>query len=273
MFTIITIKNQNILTSQLKASKNIPSPISGLIPTIGTGPLFYYRKGGFCHYDRRRKEAPAGPASAGGGSGPKPGQGAKGKNTQTDSDRCNSGKGAAGSAEHGAAIDGGISITKNEEKRLNCSKVSGKMEAFSFSRRAHLLTTSSSQSPLTSVSAFGENCGRSLAPPLPTKQALRGPLSAVVFPAETVRSARRMRLLRAASRQCHSACECRCHRLRSRPYRTESAIWPAACENLPPAALSQRWTALPPCPFSLLRKRNRKIGGEATWRFITWKQR
>ena len=30
--------------------------------------------------------------------------------------------------------------------------------------------------------------------------------------------------------------------------------------NLPPAALSQRWTALPPCPFSLLRKRNRKRG-------------
>ena len=46
-----------------------------------------------------------------------------------------------------------------------------------------------------------------------------------------------------------------------------------ACENLPPAALSQRWTALPLCPFSLLRKRNRKIGGEATWQFITWKQR
>ena len=79
---------------------------------------------------------------------------------------------------------------------MNCAEVSGKLEAFFFSRRAHLLTTSSSQSPLTSVSAFGENCGRSLAPPLPTKQALRGPLSAVVFPAETVRSARRMRLLR-----------------------------------------------------------------------------
>ena len=42
--------------------------------------------------------------------------------------------------------------------------------------RAHLLTTSSSQSPLTFVSACGENYGHSLAPPLPTKQALRGPL-------------------------------------------------------------------------------------------------
>ena len=36
--------------------------------------------------------------------------------------------------------------------------------------------TSSSQSPLVSVSADGENCDRSLAPPLPTKSAtLRGP--------------------------------------------------------------------------------------------------
>ena len=35
--------------------------------------------------------------------------------------------------------------------------------------------TSSSQSPLISVSADGENCDRSLAPPLPTKPAaLRG---------------------------------------------------------------------------------------------------
>ena len=156
------IINLNILTSQLRASKNIPSLISGLIPTIGTGPPFYYHKGGFCHYNRRRKEALAGPAPAGGGSGPKPGQGAKGKDTQTDSGRCNSGEGAAGNTEHGANGIGGILITKNTAEHLNCAKVSGKLEAFFFSRRAHLLTT----------------------------------LRAVVFPAETVRSARRMRLLR-----------------------------------------------------------------------------
>ena len=41
-------------------------------------------------------------------------------------------------------------------------------------RRYH--TTSSSQSPLNSVSACGKNCVRSLAPPLPTKSPiLRGP--------------------------------------------------------------------------------------------------
>ena len=38
------------------------------------------------------------------------------------------------------------------------------------------ITTSSSQSPLCSVSGFAENCARSLAPPLPTKSLiLRGP--------------------------------------------------------------------------------------------------
>ena len=46
---------------------------------------------------------------------------------------------------------------------------------------AHLYTVAgvvraSSQSPLNSVSACGENCARSLAPPSPTKSAtLRGP--------------------------------------------------------------------------------------------------
>ena len=34
--------------------------------------------------------------------------------------------------------------------------------------------------------------------------------------------------------------------------------FPTACTNLPPAALPQRWTVLRDCPFSLLRKRNRK---------------
>ena len=49
---------------------------------------------------------------------------------------------------------------------------------------------------------------------------------------------------------------------------------PFACENLPPAALSQRqgeskMIAL----LSLLRKRNRKIGGENDWQFTIWKRR
>ena len=47
--------------------------------------------------------------------------------------------------------------------------------------------TSSSQSPLVSVSACGENCARSLAPPLPTKSAtLRGPRTSCPWLAERI---------------------------------------------------------------------------------------
>lgn len=47
--------------------------------------------------------------------------------------------------------------------------------------------TSSSQSPLISVSADGENCDRSLAPPLPTKSAtLRGPRTSCPWLAERI---------------------------------------------------------------------------------------
>ena len=47
--------------------------------------------------------------------------------------------------------------------------------------------TSSSQSPLISVSADGENCDRSLAPPLPTKSAtLRGPRTSCLWLAERI---------------------------------------------------------------------------------------
>ena len=47
--------------------------------------------------------------------------------------------------------------------------------------------TSSSQSPLSSVSADGENCDRSLAPPLPAKSAtLRGPRTCCPWLAERI---------------------------------------------------------------------------------------
>ena len=47
--------------------------------------------------------------------------------------------------------------------------------------------TSSSQSPLVSVSADGENCDRSLAPPLPTKSAtLRGPRTSCPWLSERI---------------------------------------------------------------------------------------
>ena len=83
-----------------------------------------------------------------------------------------------------------------------------------------------------------------------------------------VRSPRGIAASAEASRQCHSTCECCCHRLRRRqiPCDGRSKSWgrnslpplPPACANLPPAALPQRWTVRSHRPFSLLRKRNRK---------------
>ena len=103
------------------------------------------------------------------------------------------------------------------------------------SRRAHLLTTCKTGGGMPAVSC-----------------ALRGGIAAAA----------------AASRQCHSTCECCCHRLCRRQISCveRSKSWgrnslpplPPACANLPPAALPQRWTVRSHRPFSLLRKRNRK---------------
>ena len=103
---------------------------------------------------------------------------------------------------------------------------------FLLSRRAHLLTT---------------------------------PKGAVVLPAATVRSARRMRLLRkpmdnATSRLC--CCHCTRRRLYVLLHHQNSCFQnrnnsPPACENLLPAVLSQLWVSLLRHPFSFLRKRNK----------------
>ena len=47
-----------------------------------------------------------------------------------------------------------------------------------------------------------------------------------------------------ASRQCHSTCGRCCHRLRdwANTVASTDAIFPTAYANLPPAALTQRWT-------------------------------
>lgn len=86
------------------------------------------------------------------------------------------------------------------------------------------------------------------------------------IPFGVVRSARRMRLLREPYGQCHNPKNCcPCPRSRqsvllsqNRRFHFGNAL-PSACENLPPAALSQIWVSLfLRHPFSLLQKRNRK---------------
>ena len=93
--------------------------------------------------------------------------------------------------------------------------VPGNRSASLFSRRAHLLTTSSSQSPFSSVSALRQKLRTLPCSSSPHKAGFAGAPSAVVFPAETVRSARRMRLLREPYGHCHIPSGC-CHCPRSR---------------------------------------------------------
>ena len=69
-----------------------------------------------------RKGTLAGPAPIGGSPGTEPSERAKGTDTQAHSDRGNSGKGAAGNTDDGAADIGGIPITKNTQKGIKRSE-------------------------------------------------------------------------------------------------------------------------------------------------------
>ena len=75
-----------------------------------------------------------------------------------------------------------------------------------FPIRAHLLTTSSSHAPYPSPRRKAAGLAHSAAPPLPTKQALRGPLFGGGIPpySRAVRSARRIALSAESARQCRS---------------------------------------------------------------------
>ena len=115
----------------------------------------------------------------------------------------------------------------------------------------------------------------------PVKGALtHHPEGAVVLPAATVRSARRMRLLREPPDNATSPAG-------AGVIICASGISPAfnavqlsdACANLPPAAFSQLWTELLPRPFSFSEKEQKHLpagsrkDGENQWRSIIWKQR
>ncbi len=129
------------------------------------------------------KKIDSGAAPFGGSAGTESGQGAQSQNAQTHSGGCNLGEGAAGGADDGAACAGGVSFTEAGKRNLNFRwEVSGKPGAFLFfSRRAH------PYSPPRR--GGGISCGN---------RALCEANAAAA----------------AASRQCHSACESCCHRLR-----------------------------------------------------------
>ena len=100
-----------------------------------------------------------------------------------------------------------------------------------FSRRAHLLTTSSSQSPFSSVSALRQKLRTLPCSSSPHKAGFAGAPSAVVFPSETVRSARRMRL--------HLRPKCR----RKRRLTSETLACGLVCGSLMDNVTS-RWAAV-----------------------------
>ena len=106
------------------------------------------------------------------------------------------------------------------------------------SRRAHLLTTSSSQAPYPSPRRKRQV---SLIPLLLlSPQSQKGfagtpPGGGIPPSGRAVRSARRIALSAESARQCCRSCSCGHHCLREETVRRFST-----CENLPPAALSQR---------------------------------
>ena len=93
----------------------------------------------------------------------------------------------------------------------------------------------------------------SAAPPLPTKQVCFAgtPVAVVVWPAANARSPRGMRLLREPAANVTVLRDCRHWRCVG----NAPALISNACENLPPAALSQLWTA--PCRPSSFAKRSK----------------
>lgn len=79
-------------------------------------------------------------------------------------------------------------------------------------------------------------------------------------PWQAVRSLRGTAASAEASRQCHSTCECCCHRLRdwANIVASTDAIFPTACANLPPAALPQKWTGVQPVHFLFYKRETEK---------------
>ena len=167
--------------------------------------------------------------------------------------------------------------------------------AFFFSRRAHLLTTSSSQAPYPSPRRKAAGLAHSAAPPLPTKslglcgapfrrwtaalrqaRALRGGWRSRFRPksrltAVGLRHAR----LRASVRERQTMLP----RLRSRsalPARRDRCSDSSACENLHTGSFfaeagTDRF-ARPCVLFATKRNRKGNYGGESDWRYTTWKR-
>ena len=122
---------------------------------------------------------------------------------------------------------------------------SGKPERFFFIPKGalthHLVGTDS----ISLALPFGAELTHSVVPPLPKKSCdFPGPLLAVVFPLEIVRSPRGMRLLRQPDGQCHRfadllslSTQLVCGKRSQNTVALTDGIPPTARTNLPPAAV------------------------------------
>ena len=188
----------------------------------------------------------------------------KSPHSQAHSGGCNFGKGAAGGADDGAACAGGLSDAEAAAARLNSAGRSpgNRGPSSLFSRRAHLLTTASAQTPYPSPRRKRQVSSIPLCLLFPQSQRLCGsPFAAVVLAVGKPCALRGgIAAVATASRQCHSACKCCCHRLRdwANTVASTDAISPTACANLPPAALPQRWTGLLPVHFLFCERETEK---------------
>ena len=183
----------------------------------------------------------------------------KSPHSQAHSGGCNFGKGAAGGADDGAVCAGGLSDAEAAAARLNSAGRSpgNRGPSSLFSRRAHLLTTASAQTPYPSPRRKRQVSSIPLCLLFPQSQRLCGsPFAAVVCLAASCALRGGIAAVATVSRQCHSACKCCCHRLR------RSQLLPfwkqlATCLRKPATgSFAAEMDGSPARPFSLLRKRN-----------------
>ena len=159
----------------------------------------------------------------------------------------------------------------------------GNRSASFLSRRAHLLTTSSEQTPYHSLCLLGRaHSFRCSSSPQKVLRLSGAPFGGV-FPLEIVRSPRGMRLLRKPDGQCHSSADLLslstqlvCGKRLQNTVASADGIPPTARTNLPPSALSAVMTISIADSHFLFYKEKQKLyerTGKTKWRSIIWKRK
>ena len=209
-------------------------------------PPFFYSNTRRFYFDRYRKGIITGEAPSGGSTGTGSGKGTKSPDASADSDRRYFCESMSGTCIYG--FEGtGETVMRSDGKRVTRET-----------------------SRLTGTFLF-----------FPKGALTHHPDGAVVFPTETVRSAKRMRLLRQPDGQCHISAELLslstqlvCGKRSQNTVSLTDGIPPTARTNLPPAALSAVMTLSSTEGHFLFHKEKQKLHeriGITKWRSIIWK--